>query len=75
MKGHAEWVRWLSPSDDGKLLISASNDQTARTWDPMTGESRNELRGHEHVVEVAVFAPVTAYPALFELASMAAVCH
>lgn len=55
------------------MLISASNDQTARTWDPTTGDSKNELRGHEHVVEVAVFAPVTAYSALFELAGLPAV--
>ena len=26
-----------------------------------------ELRGHEHVVEVAIFAPVASYPAIREL--------
>lgn len=29
-----------------------------------------ELRGHEHVVECAVFAPVVAYAAIRELAGL-----
>lgn len=29
-----------------------------------------ELRGHEHVVECAVFAPLNAYPAIRELAGL-----
>lgn len=29
-----------------------------------------ELRGHEHVVECAVFAPIVAYPAIRELAGL-----
>jgi hypothetical protein len=29
-----------------------------------------ELRGHEHVVECAVFAPIVAYPAIRELAAL-----
>lgn len=29
---------------------------------------KQELRGHEHVVECSVFAPLAAYPALRELA-------
>ena len=29
-----------------------------------------ELRGHDHVVECAVFAPVVAYPAIRELAGL-----
>lgn len=32
-----------------------------------SGETKSELRGHEHVVEAAVFAPLAAYPALVEL--------
>lgn len=71
------------PSDDGKYLVSASNDQvgynkrrieltkqTARVWDFGTGETKAELRGHEHVVECAVFAPVAAYAAIRELGGL-----
>ena len=44
--------------------------QTARIIDPQSGETKMELRGHEHVVEVAVFAPPVAYPAIRELAGI-----
>ncbi|KAE8538749.1 nuclear distribution protein PAC1 [Cryptococcus gattii VGV] len=61
--GHAEWVREAVPSEDGRWL-------TSRVWDFSTGETKMELRGHEHVVECAVFAPVNAYPAIRELAGL-----
>jgi platelet-activating factor acetylhydrolase IB subunit alpha len=41
--------------------------QTIRIWDPLTGEQKAELRGHENDVEVVVFAPVAAYAAIREL--------
>ncbi|KDQ61138.1 hypothetical protein JAAARDRAFT_32141 [Jaapia argillacea MUCL 33604] len=68
--GHSDWVRSVIPSDDGKLLASSSSDQTARIWDPLTGECKMELRGHDNVIEVVVFAPVAAYPAIRELAGL-----
>ncbi|KAI0672853.1 miller-Dieker lissencephaly protein [Trametes maxima] len=67
---HADWVRWVEPSEDGRLLVSASNDQTAHVIDPLSGETKMELRGHEHVTEVAVFAPIAAYAAIRELAGI-----
>lgn len=36
-------------------------------WDFAAGETKAELRGHDHVVECAVFAPVSAYAAIREL--------
>ena len=45
-------------------------DQTVRIWDPLTGESKMELRGHEHDVEVVIFAPIAAYAAIRELAGI-----
>ena len=47
------------------------NGQTSRVWDVGSGDTKSELRGHEHVVECAVFAPVAAYPAVRELAGLA----
>lgn len=72
LSGHSEWVREVVPSDDGRLLLSVSNDQTARVWDFGTGETKAELRGHEHVVECAVFAPTNAYAAIRELTGITA---
>ncbi|KIY50774.1 dynein regulator [Fistulina hepatica ATCC 64428] len=62
--GHSDWVRCVTPSDDGKLLASCSQDHTARIWDPSNGECKMELRDHEHVVEAVVFAPTIAYAAI-----------
>jgi platelet-activating factor acetylhydrolase IB subunit alpha len=70
ISGHAEWVRCVAPSEDSKLLASCSNDQTVRTWDPLTGEPKGEMRGHENVVEIVVFAPLSAYAAIRELAGI-----
>jgi WD40 repeat protein len=85
--GHDEWVRSAVPSDDGRWLVSSSNDQvrsvlrpfrysltkyeTSRVWDSASGETKMELRGHEHVVECAVFAPVVSYVAIRELTGLA----
>jgi hypothetical protein len=44
--------------------------QTCRIWDAQTGECKSELRGHEHIIEVAVFAPIYAYAAIRELAGV-----
>jgi len=44
--------------------------QTARLWDPLTGEQKLELRGHDHQVEVVVFAPIASYNAIRELAGV-----
>ena len=44
--------------------------QTARVWDVSTGETKIELRGHAHVVEVAIFAPPSAAGSIRELAGM-----
>ncbi|KIM79589.1 hypothetical protein PILCRDRAFT_73886 [Piloderma croceum F 1598] len=68
--GHSDWVRKVVPSDDGRLLASCSSDHTARIWDTQAGESKMELRGHEHVVEVVTFAPIAAYSAIRELAGL-----
>jgi len=70
ISGHSDWVRYVEPSTDGRLLVSGSNDQTARIWDPLTGESKMELRGHGHVVEIAVFAPPVAHTSIRELAGI-----
>ena len=86
ISGHSDWVRYVEPSTDGRFLVSGSNDQvcfvptffgsaidsvqTARLWDPLTGEMKMEFRGHDHIIEIAVFAPAAAYSAIRELAGL-----
>ncbi|EMD38189.1 hypothetical protein CERSUDRAFT_113343 [Gelatoporia subvermispora B] len=70
ISAHLDWVRCVSPSEDGRLLASCSNDQTAHITDPLTGETKVELRGHDHTIEVVVFAPTAAYPSIRELAGI-----
>ena len=82
--GHAEWVRSVQPSQDGRFLVTGSNDQTVRVWNldmvlqpgasGMSGGGGGdgvvELRGHDHVVECAMFIPVEFYPAIRELTGL-----
>ncbi|OSD08495.1 dynein regulator [Trametes coccinea BRFM310] len=68
--GHTDWVRCVDPCEDGRLIATCSNDQTARIIDPLTGETKMELRDHQHTVEVVVFAPISSYAAIRELAGL-----
>lgn len=70
IRGHADWVRDVCPSFDGRFLLSAGNDQTARIWDASSGEAKATLLGHEHVIECCVFAPPTAYAHLATMAGL-----
>ncbi|CAJ0863448.1 16545_t:CDS:10 [Entrophospora sp. SA101] len=65
--GHLEWVRMVSPSEDGKWIVTSSNDQTARLWEVQSGDCKMDFRDHDHVVECAIFAPLVAYPLIREL--------
>ena len=45
-------------SPDGKRIVTASEDKTARLWDAETGKPIGEpLRGHEGRVSSAAFSP------------------
>lgn len=51
-------------------ILSYSRFQTAKLWDPLTGECKGELRGHDNELETVCFAPVAAYAAIRELAGL-----
>jgi WD40 repeat protein len=54
--GHTDYVNSAVFSPGGKLILTASNDQTAQVWDAATGRSLQTLKGHTDYVNSAVFS-------------------
>jgi WD40 repeat protein len=61
MRGHTDivWAAALSPN--GKRVVTASRDQTARIWDAKTGAEVHRLSGHTDEVTSAAFSPDGKY--------------
>jgi len=57
LRGHTGWVRHAAFSPDGKLVITASDDETARIWEVRSGQIVAELHGHRGIVSYAAFSP------------------
>ncbi len=57
LDGHQNAVRWVGFSPDGRLIASASLDQSLRLWDSATGQLIATLIGHEDFVTAASFHP------------------
>lgn len=57
LKGHKNLVLGLAFCLDGKLLASASPDNTVRIWNPNTGKCLHTLKGHEGTVRCVTFSP------------------
>ncbi|MBE9230919.1 PD40 domain-containing protein, partial [Cuspidothrix issatschenkoi LEGE 03284] len=56
LKGHTSTVNNASFSPDGKTIVTASYDNTARVWD-LSGKQLAELKGHTSTVNNASFSP------------------
>jgi WD40 repeat protein len=57
LRGHAGRVLSAAFSPDGKRIVTASADKTARLWDGETGKPIGELSGHVNAVLSAAFSP------------------
>jgi WD40 repeat protein len=47
----------LAVAADGTWLVSASDDDTVRIWDPHTGQTRHTLIGHTLPVQALAVVP------------------
>jgi WD40 repeat protein len=56
LEGHTDMVNFVEYSPDGKLLITASDDNTAKIWDATTETVLVTLKGHEDWVNMARFS-------------------
>ncbi len=56
LAGHGGWVDNADFSPDGKWVVTASRDKTARIWDAATGQTVRTLEGHEGSVARASFS-------------------
>jgi WD40 repeat protein len=55
--GHQGDVHAVAFSPEGRRVLTASQDGTARLWDPATGKELLRLRGHTAAVVAAAFSP------------------
>jgi WD40 repeat protein len=55
--GHTRGVWTAEFSPDGKRVVTASFDKTARVWDAATGGALATLAGHDDLLRSAYFSP------------------
>ncbi|PYH91037.1 nuclear migration protein NudF [Aspergillus ellipticus CBS 707.79] len=64
------WIMDVSPSFDGRWMVSGGRDNAAVVWEYATAKPVATLLGHEHHIECCVFAPPASYENLAALAGL-----
>ncbi len=57
MTGHSSEVNALAVTPDGKQAVSASDDQTLKVWDLVSGRELRTLTGHSNSVNAVAVTP------------------
>ena len=57
LRGNADWVSDVEFSQDGTMVVTASQDATARVWELATRDELLALNGNGSVVNTARFSP------------------
>lgn len=57
LAGHAGSVRSVALTSDGRLAVSASDDQTLKVWDVESGRALHTLAGHTNRVTAVALSP------------------
>jgi WD40 repeat protein/serine/threonine protein kinase len=57
LRGHTSYINSVAVSPDGRRIVTASNDHTARVWDAATGRQLLMLIGHTNGLSCAAFSP------------------
>ena len=55
MKKHTDWITAIAFSPDGKTIVTAGRDKTARLWDAVTGKPQGQPMKHQYLVSAAAF--------------------
>ena len=61
LRGHTSWVNKAVFSPDGKFIVTASADNTAKVWNAINGQLLKDLKGHTGWVNSAVYSPDGEY--------------
>jgi tetratricopeptide (TPR) repeat protein len=61
LEGHADAVRSVTFSPDGRRLVSGSEDKTIRVWDLKTGKKLARYMGHSGAVTCVAVSPSGEY--------------
>ena len=57
LTGHADWVRAVAVSPDGRRVVTASNDRTLKVWELESGRELQTLSGNAGWVRAVALTP------------------